>query len=166
MVKTSPSTTKTWEIPLGTFEGSYSARERTDSMSPTINSGETPTKTQAKQEWEVDRRSLRSKALIPVFVYGYGASKNPFYEEAYAAVVSDNGGLLIMNAHVEIGQSLLVTNRATEEDRNCRVAYVGEREPDEGVVGIEFAEPAPSFWRLTKRTEPANSNAEKQNGTS
>ena len=134
-------------------------------MSPTTNSNETQSKTQTKQDWEVARRSLRLKALIPVFVYGYGASKNPFYEEAYAAVVSDNGGLLIMNAHVEMGQPLLVTNRATEEDRNCRVAYVGEREPDEGVVGVEFAEPAPGFWRLTNRTDPANSSAEKQSGS-
>jgi len=131
-------------------------------MTSTMNSGEMPTKTEAKQDWELERRSLRSKALIPVFVYGHGASKNPFHEEAYAAVVSENGGLLIMNAQVQIGQPLLVTNRATLEEKACRVAYVGERQPDEGVVGIEFTEAAPSFWRLMKRSDAANSNAEKQ----
>lgn len=131
-----------------------------------MNSGETQTKAQTRQVWEVARRSLRLKALVPVFVYGYAAAKNPFYEEAYAAVVSDNGGLLIMKAHVDIGQPLLVTNRATEEERNCRVAYVGEREPDEGVVGVEFEEPAPGFWRLTNRADAANTHAKEQNRTS
>ena len=128
-----------------------------------MNPGEM-SKAETKQDWESERRSLRSKALIPVFVYGYGASKNPFHEEAYAAIVSENGGLLIMNAQVQIGQPLLVANRATQEEKACRVAYIGERQPDETVVGIEFTESAPSFWRLTKRTDPANSNAEKQSG--
>ena len=128
-----------------------------------MNPGEM-SKAETKQDWESERRSLRSKALIPVFVYGYGASKNPFHEEAYAAIVSENGGLLIMSAQVQIGQPLLVANRATQEEKACRVAFVGERQPDETVVGIEFTESAPSFWRLTKRADPANSNTEKQSG--
>lgn len=99
------------------------------------------------------RRSPRSKALIPVFVYGYGAQSEPFHEEAYASVVSENGGLLIMNAKVQPGQPLLITNRATEEERACHVAYVGEREPDQGVVAVEFTEPSANFWRLTNRNE-------------
>jgi hypothetical protein len=67
---------------------------------------------------------------------------------------------------VERGQSLLVTNRATDEEKACRVAYIGERGPQEGVVAIEFAEPAVGFWRLTKRTDAANQEPEKQNSNS
>ena len=133
-------------------------------MSTTVNPTANAVEASAKQEWAVERRSLRSKALIPVFVYGYGAGSDPFHEEAYAAVVSDNGGLLIMNARVELGRPLLITNRATEEERPCRVAYIGEREPDQGVVAVEFAEPAAGFWRLTKRTETEEPVGEKQNG--
>lgn len=137
-------------------------------MSPTTTPATNSGGTQTKQDWAVERRSLRTKALIPVFVYGYSADSVPFHEEAYAAVVSDNGGLLIMSARVELGRPLLITNRATEEERSCRVAYVSEREPDQGVVAVEFNEPAPGFWRLTKRTETAIAakSEEKQNGSS
>jgi hypothetical protein len=133
-------------------------------MSTTTNAATNPGETQTKRDWAVERRSLRTKALIPVFVYGHGAGSEPFHEDAYAAVVSDNGGLLIMNARVELGRPLLITNRATEEERPCRVAYVGEREPDQSVVAVEFSAPAPGFWRLTKRTETDTSSTEKQNG--
>ncbi len=134
-------------------------------MSTFTNAATNPGETQTKRDWAVERRSLRTKALIPVFVYGYGSGSDPFHEEAYAAVVSDNGGLLIMNARVEPGSPLLVTNRATDEEKACRVAYIGEREPDQGVVAVEFTEPTTGFWRLTKRPDSAASDAEKQNGT-
>ena len=100
-----------------------------------------------------------------MFVYGYGSGIEPFHEEAYAAVVSENGGLLIMTARVQPGQLLLITNRATQEERECRVAYVGTRDPvDQPVVAVEFLEPAPAFWRLTKRDGNGSAGAGKQNG--
>ncbi len=111
------------------------------------------------------RRSNRWKAFIPVFVYGYGSGLEPFHEEAYSAVVSDNGGLLVMMARVRPGHLLLITNRATQEERECRVAYVGTRDSvDQPVVAVEFLEPAPTFWRLTKRDGNGSAGAGKQNG--
>jgi len=104
------------------------------------------------------RRSRRWKALIPIFVYGYGSGLEPFHEEAYSAVVSENGGLLVMSAAVHLGQSLLLTNRATQEQRRCRVAYVGARERDQPAVAVEFAEPTGEFWRLTERNKAAGVN--------
>jgi hypothetical protein len=101
------------------------------------------------------RRSRRWKALIPIFVYGHGSGLEPFHEEAYSAVVSETGGLLVMNATVQLGQSLLLTNRATQEARKCRVAYVGARERDQPAVAVEFAEPTEDFWRLTERNKAA-----------
>lgn len=105
------------------------------------------------------RRSVRLKALIPVFVYGYDSAVQPFHEDAYAALVSEHGGLLIMNTQVQLGQPLLLTNRATQEERPCRVAYIGAREPDQSTVAVEFAEPAPGFWRLTNLGTGRNSGA-------
>ena len=110
------------------------------------------------------RRSVRWKAFIPVFVYGYGSGQEPFHEEAYSAVVSETGGLLVMRACVQPGHLLLVTNRATQEERECRVAYVGAREPNQWAVAVEFVEPAATFWRLTTRGGNERMDPRKQNG--
>ena len=114
------------------------------------------------------RRSNRWKAFIPVFVYGYGRGLEPFHEEAYSAVVSETGGLLVMTTRVLPGHSLMITNRATQEERECRVAYVGAKEPDQRTVAVEFIEPAASFWRITKRNESGSNGAmdgKKDNGS-
>jgi hypothetical protein len=126
---------------------------------PTTAPGEAPESARSER-----RRSRRWKAFIPVFVYGYGAGREPFHEEAYSAVVSENGGLLVMTARVQSGHSLLITNRATQEERECRVAYVGTREPDQPAVAVEFMEPAADFWRLTRPSQNESTDASKQNG--
>jgi hypothetical protein len=111
------------------------------------------------------RRSDRWKAFIPVFVYGHGSGLEPFHEEAYSAVVSETGGLLVMTARVRLGQLLLITNRATQEERQCRVAYVGPRDSDQRAVAVEFIEPTAKFWRLTARSGNGSTGARKQNGS-
>ena len=106
------------------------------------------------------RRSRRWKALIPIFVYGHGSGLEPFHEEAYSAVVSETGGLLVMTAAVQPGQSLLLTNRATQAQRKCRVAHVVARERDQPAVAVELAEPTGDFWRLTERNKAARVNGD------
>jgi hypothetical protein len=112
-------------------------------------SAETHSSTGLRSGWGERRRSRRWKALVPVFVYGHGDGIEPFHEEAYAAVVSDNGGLLVMTTSVQLGHTLLITNRATQEEKEARVAFIGTLEPDQAAVAVEFKEPAPDFWRLT-----------------
>jgi hypothetical protein len=129
-------------------------------MGPTANSADTA----AKRLWANERRSARSKTLIPVFVYGYRTRVDPFHEQAYASVVSENGGLLVMNARVQRGQPLLITNRVTQEERACRVIYAGEQEQGQRVVAVEFTESAEGFWRLTTRSETDGSRTEEQHG--
>jgi hypothetical protein len=132
-------------------------------MNPQMDDDEAPESAKSER-----RRSNRWKAFIPVFVYGYGRGLEPFHEEAYSAVVSETGGLLVMTTRVLPGHSLMITNRATQEERECRVAYVGAKEPDQRTVAVEFVEPAASFWRITKRNESGASdvaNAGKENGS-
>ncbi len=115
-------------------------------MSPQMGSAGAPMSEKSER-----RRSSRWKAFIPVFVYGYGSALEPFHEQAYSAVVSETGGLLVMTARVQPGHLLMITNRVTQEECECRVAYVGGREPDQAAVAVEFIKPAASFWRLTRR---------------
>ncbi|HEY1866377.1 MAG TPA: PilZ domain-containing protein [Candidatus Acidoferrales bacterium] len=94
------------------------------------------------------RRCPRWIANVPVFVYGHNASRQPFHEEAYSANVSEAGALLVMKATVRPGQTLLVTNKLTQEEQECRVAYVSSRDPENVDVAVEFDGPTPDFWRL------------------
>ena len=95
------------------------------------------------------RRSPRRKAHVPVFVYGHNPAQQPFHEEAYSAVISELGGLLIMSAAVLPGQTLLLTNKITQQERECRVAYVTDRDPQRLEVAVEVPHQSPEFWRLT-----------------
>jgi hypothetical protein len=95
------------------------------------------------------RRSPRRKASVPVFVYGHNPAQQPFHEEAYSAVISELGGLLVMRSPVHAGQALLLTNKVTQKEQECRVAYVGGNDPQSVEVAVEFPIFAPDFWRLT-----------------
>ena len=110
------------------------------------------------------RRSPRRRAHVPIYVYGHTPPQQPFHEEAYSAVVSALGGLLVMSSTVRPGQTLLLTNKVTQKEQECRVAYVGGRDPQSVEVAVEFSDLAPDFWRLTAPPQPAQSmrNSEKQ----
>lgn len=95
------------------------------------------------------RRSTRSRAHVPVFVYGRTAGQDPFHEEAYSAVVSDRGALLIMTTTVPVGEKLLLTNKITEMERECRVAGIGHSDGPSIEIAVEFSGEAPDFWRIT-----------------
>jgi hypothetical protein len=95
------------------------------------------------------RRSPRCNAYVPVFVYGRTATQDPFHEEAYSAVVSDRGGLLIMTTTVPIGERLLLTNKNTEIDQECRVTGIGRRDGPSIEIAVDFTAEVPEFWRIT-----------------
>jgi len=86
---------------------------------------------------------------VPVFVYGHVCGQTPFYEAAYSAVVSELGGLLIMTAAVPVGERLLLTNKVTQAELECRVAHLGRRDGPSVEVAVEFTAAAPQFWRVT-----------------
>jgi len=95
------------------------------------------------------RRCARWNAHVPVFVYGHPAGQSPFHEDAYSAVVSERGALLIMTTPVPVGEMLLLTNKVTQADQECRVAHVGPRDGPSVQVAVEFTAAAPHFWRVT-----------------
>jgi len=107
-------------------------------------SGAAPAPPQAER-----RRCARWNAHVPVFVYGHTCDQTPFHEDAYSSVVSERGALLIMTTPVPVGEKLLLTNKVTQADQECRVAHVGPREGPSVSVGVEFAAADPHFWRVT-----------------
>ena len=94
------------------------------------------------------RRSRRWTIDMPVYVYGHGPEKEPFHEEAHTLNVNANGALLLLSSPVRKGQSLLLTNRFTEQEQGCRVVYLKTKHSRTIEAGIAFPEANPDFWQV------------------
>jgi len=94
------------------------------------------------------RRSRRWSIDISVYVYGHGPEKEPFHEEAHTLNVNANGALLLLSAPVQKGQTLLLTNRFTEQEQDCKVVYIGARHSRTVEAGVAFPTANPEFWQM------------------
>jgi hypothetical protein len=99
------------------------------------------------------RRSRRWVLDISVYVYGHGPEKEPFHEEAHTLHVNANGALLLLSAPVHKGQKLLLTNRTTQQEQDCRVVFLGAKRSRTVEAGIAFPEANPEFWQLPSPPE-------------
>jgi hypothetical protein len=94
------------------------------------------------------RRSKRLPLSIPVRVYGRTVDDQPFRRDAETSAVSVHGGLLSLGVKVKTGQTLLLVNSVTEEERECRVVFVGRRLWTQNKVGVEFTHSEGDFWHV------------------
>ena len=99
------------------------------------------------------RRSRRWSLDISVYVYGHGPGREPFHEEAHTLNVNSNGALLLLSVPVRKGQSLLLTNRFTEQEQDCRIVYLGTKHSRTIEAGVEFPEANPDFWQMPSPPE-------------
>ena len=93
--------------------------------------------------WE-RRSASRHAHQATLLVYGSGADKQPFHEEAETIDASDNGCLMVLEKDVAPGQRLFLTNARNQAEQECRVAHVGQRTQGRARVGVEFS--TPNFW--------------------
>jgi PilZ domain-containing protein len=94
------------------------------------------------------RRSNRLALTIPVTVYGRSPRNHPFRAVTATMAVSLNGGLLDMKPRVKVGQKILIVNRFTEEERECRVVSVDPRPRGRRKVAVEFVNAERDFWHV------------------
>jgi hypothetical protein len=92
------------------------------------------------------RRSQRSLLDVALIVRGHSAEGQPFQEETFTISVSAHGALLVLASRVALGQTLLLVNPQTHDEKEARVARFGALYGGLAQVGIEFARPAPEFW--------------------
>jgi len=95
-----------------------------------------------------NRRSKRLALQVPVRVYGQERVRGAFREEVRTLSISAHGSLVPLATSVELGQVLVVMNRMTGEEQECRVAYVGPIAEGKSKVGLAFRHPAPHFWQV------------------
>jgi hypothetical protein len=94
------------------------------------------------------RRSKRLPLNIPVRVYGRTPSNRPFRDITVTKAISVYGGLIPLAPSVKRGQKILLVNSFTEEERECRVVYVGANLGGKKKVAVEFANDRGDFWHV------------------
>jgi hypothetical protein len=92
------------------------------------------------------RRARRLPITMPVSVYGY-IGEEPFLENTESINVSARGGLVAISANVGCRQKIILSNLQTDEDVECHVVRLVKSGTGEMLMGIEFPEVAPRFWR-------------------
>src|SRR3982075_1566298 len=98
------------------------------------------------------RRSQRVIVSVPVTVSNEGGSREAaFQEETQTLVVNAHGAMIALAAKVVKGQTLRVKNRATQEEQQCKVVYLGPASGGKAQVGVDFTSKAPDFWRIAFR---------------
>ena len=94
------------------------------------------------------RRSPRVTIDMPVAVVGKSIDGKTFRQETRTTVVNAHGAHLILATTTEIEPLLLLINKKTEAEVQCRLVYQKRIESGKSELGIEFVIPQPRFWGI------------------
>jgi hypothetical protein len=85
---------------------------------------------------------------VAVRVSGTDAQGNPFDEETETLAINAHGALILISARVTSGSVLKIKHKGTQEEQECRVAFLGPVRVGKSEIGLEFSGPRPSFWHV------------------
>lgn len=94
------------------------------------------------------RRSQRVLMQVGIRVRGKDAQGKDFEEMTETLAVNAHGALILLNARVISGAIIHVKHNKTEEEQECRVAFLGPVRSGRAEVGVEFTSPHATFWRV------------------
>ena len=100
------------------------------------------------KQWLRKRRSQRIELTVSVVVHRPPKQGQQFSERSQKLVVNAHGALMVLAEKVMPRQRLLMQNIDIGEQKECRVVYVEKGLMGPTKVAVEFARPAPSFWRI------------------
>ncbi len=96
----------------------------------------------------VRRRSQRVLMQVAVRVRGKDAQGNLFEEETETLAINAHGALILVNARVTSGSTILMQHKRTQEEQECHVVFLGPVRAGKAEIGLEFSEARPTFWRV------------------
>lgn len=94
------------------------------------------------------RRSQRVLMQVPVRLRGKDSQGQDFEEFAETLAINAHGGLVLLTARVTSGSLVVMRHNKTEEEQECRVAFLGPVRGGKAEIGLEFSVPRPTFWRV------------------
>ena len=107
------------------------------------------------------RRSSRVAIDMPVEVFGQSVNGKVFREETRTTTVNAHGALLVLGSAVQIKPSVLLINKNTRIEVQCRVISLKETEKGKVELSLEFVIPQPRFWGIAFPPEDWN-NADRK----
>ncbi len=94
------------------------------------------------------RRSMRVLLSVPVVASGNLPDGKKFEEETRTLVVNAHGALLALTIPLRNGQQLTLAHKISNEEKLCKVVYLGNAQGGKTQIGVEFMQPAPQFWGI------------------
>jgi len=113
----------------------------------------------------IKRRSSRVAIDMPVEVFGQQSNGKVFREETRTTIVNAHGALLNLASAVEIKPSVLLINKITKLEVQCRVISQKEAEKGKSELSVEFIDPQPRFWGIAFPPEDWNNADRKKPGS-
>jgi hypothetical protein len=86
---------------------------------------------------------------VPIVVSESQSNHRGTMERTHSLAVNRYGGLIALQASVNPGQNLLLTNTVSRVSKECRVVYLGPSHHDKRQIGVEFAGPLTDFWNMS-----------------
>jgi len=102
---------------------------------------------------------------VTLMVWGESAGNRRFKEETFSLSINAKGALVALSNPVKLGQTLLIMNPETWEERWGRVSRLGKRHGQRIEVAIEFTQPAPEFWPIPSARQPLYLRSNIHSGT-
>ncbi len=107
------------------------------------------------------RRSSRVSIDVPVEIFAHEANGKVFRAETRTITVNAHGARLVLTLTMELKSPILLINKKTSSEVQCRVIYQKENEKGNAEIGIEFITPQPRFWGIAFPPEDWN-NADRK----
>lgn len=114
-------------------------------FAPTV--GAAPNEKETPQ-YPVARRSPRVAIDMPVAVVGKNANGTIFRQEMRTTIVNAHGAHLMLSTMTEIEPSILLINKKTGREAQCRLAHQKRTGIGKYELGIEFITPQTRFWDI------------------
>jgi hypothetical protein len=94
------------------------------------------------------RRSQRVLMQVGVRLRGSDAQGQDFEESTETLAINAHGALILLTRRLTSGTLVLMRHNKTEEEQECRVAFLGPVRGGKAEIGLEFSAPRPTFWRV------------------
>lgn len=94
------------------------------------------------------RRSQRVLMQVAIRIRGTDAQGRSIDEETETLAINAHGALVLLSARFTSGSKVMLQHKRTLEEEECHVVFLGPVRSGKAEIGLEFAAPHPTFWRV------------------
>jgi len=85
---------------------------------------------------------------VGVRVRGKNSQGKTFEEETATLAINAHGALILLQTRLTSGSNVLMQHNGTKQEQECVVVFLGPVRAGKAEIGLEFAVPCPTFWRV------------------